>query len=64
MKNKLIKLLGGYTKKDLGKYNAHLLNEFQLQTLDMPYSLDERQYLIPVIERAMKLLSTPTSGDK
>jgi hypothetical protein len=61
MKNYIIKLLGGYTKKDIGKYNAIILNEFQKQgTPEMPIiAYDERVCLIPAINKALELL-TPT----
>lgn len=57
MKEKIIKLLGGYTKEDISKYNAEILNQFQLQgTADIPMiAYDERVCLIPAIEKAMKL---------
>lgn len=60
MKNKLIKLLGGYTREDIGKYNANILNAFQSQgTSDMPIiAYDERVCLIPALEKAMNLLET------
>ena len=29
MKDTIIKLLGGYTRKDIQKHNANILNEFQ-----------------------------------
>ncbi len=59
MKNKLIKLLGGYTLKDIGKHNANILNQFQQQgTPDMPIiAYDERVCLVPAIQKAMELLA-------
>lgn len=59
MKNKLIKLLGGYTRKDIAKYNAEILNQFQQQgTAEMPMiAYDERVCLIPAIEKAMLKLN-------
>ena len=59
MKNKLIKLLGGYTKEDIAKYNAEILNQFQQQgTAEMPMiAYDERVCLIPAIEKAMAKLN-------
>lgn len=59
MKNKLIKLLGGYTKEDIAKYNAEILNQFQQQgTAEMPMiAYDERVCLIPAIEKAMVKLN-------
>ena len=59
MKNKLIKLLGGYTKEDIIKYNAEILNQFQQQgTAEMPMiAYDERVCLIPAIEEAMVKLN-------
>jgi hypothetical protein len=58
MKEKIINLLGGYTKKDIAKYNANILNQFQLQgTSEMPFvAYDERICLVPAIEKAMDLL--------
>lgn len=58
MKNKIIKLLGGYTKKDIAKYNATILNNFQNQgTADMPLiAYDERVCLIPAIKKSMETL--------
>lgn len=60
MKNKLIKLLGGFTLEDIGKHNANILNEFQKQgTAEMPIiAYDERVCLIPAIEKAMELLTS------
>jgi len=59
MKNKLIHLLGGYTREDITKHNANILNEFQLQgTPEMPIiAYDERICLLPAIDKAMKLLN-------
>ncbi len=59
MKNKLIKLLGGYTMEDIAKHNANILNQFQLQgTAEMPMiAYDERVCLIPAMEKAMELLT-------
>lgn len=59
MKNRIIKFLGGYTREDIGKYNANILNEFQLQGKpDMPLiAYDERVCLIPAIEKALELLA-------
>lgn len=63
MKNKLIKLLGGYTIKDIGKHNANILNKFQQQgTADMPMiAYDERVCLIPAIKKAMEELEASLS---
>lgn len=60
MKEKIIHLLGGYTIKDIGKYNARILNEFQnCGTADMPMiAYDEKVCLIPAIKKAMKNLTT------
>lgn len=62
MKNKLIKILGGYTLKDIGKHNANILNQFQQQgTPDMPIiAYDERVCLVPAIKKAMELLTPNT----
>jgi len=59
MKYKIIKLLGGYTKEDIARYNADILNQFQLQgTADMPFiAYDERVCLIPAIEKAFETLT-------
>lgn len=59
MKNKIIKFLGGYTREDISKYNANILNEFQLQGKpDMPLiAYDERVCLIPAFEKALDLLN-------
>lgn len=62
MRNKLIKMLGGFTKEDISAYNASILNHFQLQgTPTMPLiAYDERICLIPAIEKAMNdLLNNP-----
>lgn len=58
MKNKLIKLLGGYTREDIIDYNENILNAFQLQgTPDMPMiAYDERVCLIPAMNNAIELL--------
>jgi len=58
MKEKIIHLLGGYTIKDICRYNAIILNEFQNQgTTDMPViAYDEKVCLIPAIDYAMKSL--------
>jgi len=58
MKNTIIHFLGGYTREDIGKYNAHILNEFQNQgTPEMPFvDYDERVCLVPAIKKAMDLL--------
>ena len=61
MRNKIIKLLGGYTIEDILKHNVNILNQFQLQgTANMPMiAYDERVCLIPAIEKSMKLLTNP-----
>lgn len=68
MRNKIIKLLGGYTIDDIAKHNANILNQFQLQGKpDMPFiAYDERVCLIPAIEKAMKLLTNlpPTESSQ
>ncbi len=58
MKEKIIHLLGGYTREDIGRHNANILNEFQKQgTETMPFiAYDERICLIPALESAMRLL--------
>jgi len=60
MKNTIIKLLGGFTLKDIHKYNAQILNEFQNQgTPDMPFiAYDERICLKPAIIKAMESLTS------
>lgn len=59
MKTRIIHFLGGYTKEDIGRHNANILNEFQLQgTADIPMiAYDERVCLIPAIKKAMELLN-------
>lgn len=58
MKEKIIKLLGGYTMKDISKYNAEILNQFQAQgTADMPFiAYNENVCLKPAILKALDIL--------
>lgn len=63
MRNRLIKLLGGFTLKDISKHNAMILNEFQNQgTPQMPLiAYDERVCLIPAITKVMESYDTKST---